>query len=382
MANSKPKGESTAAIWTIRQTYEGGCYRTESSVPLEVADKVRYLTSRMSYLNGNTLQYLCLDDGLWAIIVSREGDDNSHSRRGISKYAAIFGSRDAEKLMRHPVSIFRLAHYMTEKGTALPSFLKSWPEAVTRHTDDEIFFAAVPFTSAMLSAYTVLLGILYGGKTLCYVADDADINDEQLLAVLYALPLEKRIRVSFSYGYSEGCVSNRLQLVIRRPTDPLFDMPPACAAVYTGDCLSNVQSILTPHPAALNIALDGEPLSPKTLWTPKRLLKLATWQPEKNTSRRSKANNADSFEEYLAPCKSGCSQKKSEMRRRNAFFIWLRRLVLLASAAAMLLWAVHPSTVGSQFQFEIVCSGNDIIRMGAVFLAGFFARSILRRKDE
>lgn len=359
-------------IAVISHTFNSGCYKTEnpSAAPQSIV-------SLLSHLTGNTVQFLNNLEGHHALIVSRVGDNSAAERGGVNSFALLFGEGFAEQLMRRPAAVFRVADWLLEMGDAT-SLNKL--TSLLDELDDSRFCDSVPFTDGMLTAYAVALAVSMNGKNLCFVDD---LSKDGLLAVLYALPPSLRGKISFSYGYCKACPAT-LRLIARNVTDPKFEVPPSQMTYTTSDIETILTEILDVKQEALT-AVIGEGVSPHAVtWTPSLLLEVASWQPAAAPQRETASAPVAHPRERQQP-RERSRGAHATLVRRNAALSLTRKLLLLLCTAVLLFYGFRTGTsvIGEAVYLRLYLnlSIGDLLRAGAVFAAGWLARSLFVKRN-
>lgn len=355
----------------VSHTYNHGWFETEnpSAAPQSIV-------SMLSRLTGDTVQYLSELEGYHALVVSRVGGNSAAERGGVNSFALLFDQRFAEKLLRRPAAAFKVGEFLLEMGgaAAATASLGKIPALLDELEDDSSFCENVPFTPAMLTAYAVALASTKG-KNLCFVDD---ISRDELLAVLSSLPPTLRLNTSWSYGYCKACAPS-LKLVSRGAADPKFEIPPSAVACSATDIETILSDILEVELPACKAVL-GEGVSPRDVtWSPQLLLKLASWQPPTAPQYETAAAPVSHQRERQQP--RAC--RRSSPTTRNAALSLTRKLVLLICTGILLFYGLRTgSSVTGEGQYLMLyftLEMADLVRIGAVFLAGVAFGSVLRK---
>lgn len=367
-------GKNEKKMILIAQTYHDGFYKTETS-----AAAPQSIISMLSRLTGSTVQYVTELDGYRALIVSRVGGNTSEERGGTDKYALLFGEGFAEQLMRRPAAVFKVADWLLEMGDAAATSLNRLTSLLDELDDSRYCCDNVPFTDSMLSAYAVALAVSMNGKNLCFVDD---ISQDELLGVLYALPPSVRVKTSWSLGYCKACPAS-LRLIARNANDPKYEVPPAVMPFTTSD-IETITEILDVKQEALT-AVIGEGVSPHAVtWTPSLLLEVASWQPAAAPQRETASAPVAHPRERQQP-RERSRGEHATLVRRNAALSLTRKLLLLLFTAVLLFYGFRTGTSvigdGVYLRLYLNLSMGDLLRAGAVFAAGWLARSLFVKRN-
>ena len=365
-------GKNEKKMILIAQTYHDGFYKTETSTAAPQS-----IVSMLSRLTSSTVQYVADLDGYHALIVSRVGDNTSEERGGTDKYALLFGEGFAEQLMRRPAAVFKVADWLLEMGDAAATSLNKLPSLLDELDDSR--YCDMPFTDGMLTAYAVALAVSMNGKNnFCFVDD---LSKDGLLVVLYALPPSLRGKISFSYGYCKACPAS-LRLIARNGTAK-FEVPPSQMAYTTSDVETILGEILDVKQEAL-AAVIGEGVSPHAVtWTPSLFLEVVSWQPAAAPQRETASAPVSHPRERQQP-RERRRGEQAALVRRNAALSLTRKLLLLLCTAVLLFYGFRTgsSVIGEDVYLRLYfnLSVGDLVRAGAVFAAGWLARSLFVKR--
>lgn len=353
-------------IYTARHSPDSGCYRsTPATWPCGLDGAASHLFDTLSTPSGNTLQWLC-DPQAHALIVTRTVPPTDNDRGYSESVGLLFEEAEATLLMKQPLRLIHLAHWALAQGPDLPPQLEILPPEVLQ-LEEAPATPASTWTRTQKDAFIILVAAAADpSKDIVYVADGMKCNE--LLDVLRALSQKEQLRISFSLGYDTAC-SKELHLIVPALGDPPYQAPPI-ATRYTPPLTHEaVLRLFGLTSAAGRTAgeLGYDITQPEGL---RRLLAPPPAQPP------------------LPQTQTNAPRRCVSRPRRNwsPLLEVIRRVLLLAAAAVLLLWGLRGSRVGEDLYLLIALRGDDLVTLAAAFAAGFLSRPVFsprrRYKEE